>query len=213
MAGGVRSDSLALPDGTGVVYETSILLTDFAPGQVLKDAEDIEDIFINIEHSWMFDLDVFLRCPDGTQVILQEQTFDVDAVFLGQPIDGDENIPNSVGVGWDYFWVGDPNLPTWREYWVQNDPDTLPSGNYRPSEPNLFEPLEGCPLNGEWTIVVQDLWAVDNGWIFEWGINFNPDIYPRLERFTVPIVDLAWEQNPSYLYNSADSIADILPFA
>ena len=213
LAGGVRSDSLALPDGTGTVYETSILLTDFGPGQVLENAADIENVFVNIEHSWMFDLDVFVRCPDGTQVILQEQTFDVDAVFLGQPIDGDENIPNSVGVGWDYFWVADPGLPTWREYWVQNDPDTLPSGNYRPSEPNMFEPLVGCPLNGEWTIVVQDLWAVDNGWIFEWGINFNPDIYPRLERFTVPLVDLAWEQNPSYLYNSADSIADILPFA
>lgn len=213
LAGGVRSDSLSLPDGTGVTYETSILLTDFAPGQVLEDADDIRNVFVNIEHSWMFDLDVFVRCPDGTQVILQAQTFDVDAVFLGQPIDGDENIPNSVGVGYDYFWVADPALPTWREYWVQEDPDTLPSGNYRPSEPTLFDPLVGCPLNGEWTIEVRDLWAVDNGWIFEWGINFNPEIYPRLERFTVPIVDLAWEQNPSYLHNSPDSIADILPFA
>lgn len=211
LAGGVRSDSLALPDGTGVVYETSILLTDFATGQTLDDVADIENVFVNIEHSWMFDLDVFLRCPNGTEITLQDQTFDIDAVFLGEPIDGDENIPNSVGVGYDYFWVGDPNLSTWREYWVLNDPETLPSGNYRPSED--FDDLLGCPLNGEWTIVVRDLWAVDNGWIFEWGINFNPLIYPKLEKFTVPLVDLAWTQNSSYLYNSPDSIADVLPFA
>ncbi len=211
LAGGVRSDSLALPDGTGVVYETSILLTDFATGQTLDDVGDIENVFVNIEHSWMFDLDVFLRCPNGTEITLQDQTFDIDAVFLGEPIDGDENIPNSVGVGYDYFWVGDPNLSTWREYWVLNDPETLPSGNYRPSED--FDDLLGCPLNGEWTIVVRDLWAVDNGWIFEWGINFNPLIYPKLEKFTVPLVDLAWTQNSSYLYNSPDSIADVLPFA
>lgn len=211
LAGGVRSDSLALPDGTGVVYETSILLTDFGPGQTLQNAADIENVFVNIEHSWMFDLDVFLRCPDGTEIILQKQSFIVDEVFLGEPIDGDENIPNSVGVGYDYFWVDDPGLLTWEEYSQQFSPETLPSADYRPFQ--SFENLEGCPLNGEWTIIVQDLWAVDNGWIFEWGINFNPEIYPRLERFTVPLVDLSWQNNPSYLYHSKDSIADILPFA
>lgn len=211
LAGGVRSDSLALPDGTGVIYETSVLLTDFGPGQTLQRGADIENVFVNIEHSWMFDLDVFLRCPDGTEVILQKQSFIVDEVFLGEPIDGDENIPNSVGVGYDYFWVDDPNLLTWEDYSQTFAPETLPSGDYRPFE--SFEDLVGCPLNGEWTIIVQDLWAVDNGWIFEWGINFNPDIYPRLERFTVPLVDLSWEENPSYLFHSKDSIADVLPFA
>ncbi len=209
-AGGVLSDSLSLPDGTGVVYETSISLTDFAPGQVLEDVGDIQNVFVNIEHSWMFDLDVFIRCPDGSEVTLQQQTFDIDAVVLGEPVD-DASRPELVGLGYDYFWVGDPNLPTWREYWLQNDPDTLPSGNYRPSE--NFDELLGCPLNGEWTIVVRDLWAVDDGWIFEWGINFNPVIYPKLEKFEVPVVDLAWNPNSSYLYNSPDSIADVLPFA
>ncbi len=212
LAGGVRSDSLALPDGTGVVYETSILLTDFAPGQVLDQASDIRNVFVNMEHSWMFDLDVLVRCPSGDTVVLQEQIAHIDPVLLGEPID-DANIPDSVGVGYDYFWENNDNLLTWEDYWLQFDPETLPSGSYRPSERDMFEPLVGCPLNGEWTIIVKDLWALDDGWIFEWGINFNPDIYPRLERFTVPLVDLSWDQNPSYLYNSADSIADILPFA
>ncbi|MEZ5044858.1 MAG: proprotein convertase P-domain-containing protein [Saprospiraceae bacterium] len=210
LAGGVLSDSLALPDGTGVVYETSILLTDFSPGQRLENVNDLLNVFVNMEHSWLFDIDVFLRCPDGTQIILQKQEFQVNEVHLGEPVDGDENIPNSVGVGYDYFWT--PNATqTWTQYINQFDPETLPTGNYKPFQP--FSNLQGCPLNGEWTIIVQDLWAVDNGWIFEWGINFNPTIYPKLEKFTVPIVDLSWEQNPSYLFNSADSLADILPFA
>ena len=36
--------------------------------------------------------------------------------------------------------------------------------------------LVGCPLNGTWTISILDNLAIDNGYIFEWGLNFNPHI-------------------------------------
>ena len=36
--------------------------------------------------------------------------------------------------------------------------------------------LIGAPLNGDWTIFVQDKWAIDNGFIFKWSINFDPTI-------------------------------------
>ena len=38
--------------------------------------------------------------------------------------------------------------------------------------------LIGCPLNGEWRLYVCDMWAIDNGWIFEWGIYFNEEVFP-----------------------------------
>ena len=54
---------------------------------------------------------------------------------------------------------------TWIEYANANGVGTLPEGDY-----NSFDPMSdllGCPLNGEWTISVQDLWGIDNGFIFE----------------------------------------------
>lgn len=44
---------------------------------------------------------------------------------------------------------------------------------YHPDE--SFASLVGCPLNGEWTIEVQDGWQGDNGYIFEWDIALNAD--------------------------------------
>lgn len=207
-SGGVRSDSLPLPDGTGAVYETSINFTDFAPGQVLEDVNDLESICVVMEHSWLFDLDVFISCPDGTQVILQNQEFIGNEVFLGEPFEADDfNTPDppGQGIGYEYCWTPGSTNGTWTEYVQDFDPQTLPSQDY-----NSFESLDalvGCPLNGEWTIIVQDQWGSDNGWIFEWSINLNPELYPSIESFTPGIVDFAWQDNPSIFYYSVDSIA------
>lgn len=35
-----------------------------------------------------------------------------------------------------------------------------------------FSELVGCPLNGEWTILVCDPWGGDNGWVFSWSLDF-----------------------------------------
>lgn len=36
---------------------------------------------------------------------------------------------------------------------------------------NDFSQLVGCPLNGEWTIKVCDLWRQDNGWVFSFSVD------------------------------------------
>ena len=38
-----------------------------------------------------------------------------------------------------------------------------------------FSQLVGCPLNGRWTIQVCDTWSGDNGFLFGWGMVFNPE--------------------------------------
>src|SRR5690606_28854231 len=44
--------------------------------------------------------------------------------------------------------------------------------------------LIGCPLNGTWTFTITDLWAIDNGFLCDWEINFDPSLYPSLTEFT-----------------------------
>ena len=46
----------------------------------------------------------------------------------------------------------------------------------------------GCPLNGIWTFNVIDQWAADNGTLYEWGIDFNPEIVPGVTTFT-PVIE------------------------
>ncbi len=206
--GGVRSDSLPLPDGTGATYSTSIIFNNFAPGQVLTDVNDLLSICVNMEHSWMHDLQIELICPDGTTVVLQQQVFEGQC-FLGIPNEDDEGFdPPLQGVGWDYCWTPNATNGNWTQYWQNTGVGTLPSDDY-----NAFGDLSdfvGCPLNGEWTIVVQDLWGIDNGWIFEWSINFAPELYPDVETFTPQILDWQWENNPTIVYYSNDSITAAL---
>jgi hypothetical protein len=44
--------------------------------------------------------------------------------------------------------------------------------------------LNGCPLNGTWSIEICDSWGSDNGFIFDWTVNFNPELYPEPIVFT-----------------------------
>lgn len=203
--GGIRSDSLPLPDGTGTAYETSIEFSDFLPGQTLTDVNDLLGICLNIEHSWMRDLEISIRCPDGSDVLLHDHRGQVGgSVFLGIPDDRD-NFAIKPGVGYDYCWTPDAERPNWLDYANENTPSTLPPGDYQSVE-SLRE-LVGCPLNGEWTIRVEDLWGQDNGFIFSWGINFDPSLFPNLETFTPEIVSSGWKQSPYVFYESIDSLA------
>ena len=206
VAGGILSDTLALPDGVGISYQAPISITQFSPGQVLTDINDLLGICLNIEHSWMHDLEVSITCPDGTEVILQDQEIIGHPVFLGIPNQSDSPSPAFQGIGWEYCWTPS-GAQTWTEFslsTINQSPITMPEGDYASFEP--LDNLLGCPLNGEWVLTVTDLWAIDNGWLFEWRINFNPDLFPDLETFTPQITDYSWQPNPSIYALTPDSI-------
>ncbi len=207
---GVSSDTISLPDGVGVAYENSLSFSNFSPGQVLSNIDDLISICVVMEHSWMRDLEIALICPDGTEVILHDHPFNMGGeVFLGEPFTADENLPNPIpGVGYEYCWTVDATAGTWLEYANNNLPGfgaTLPAGDY-----NSFDPLSnflGCPMNGDWTIRIEDLWGSDNGFVFEWSIEFDPSLYPDLETFTPNIVNFNWLNNPSIFFQTNDSIS------
>ncbi len=206
--GGVLSDSLALPDGDGVSYSTSIRFTEFSPGQILTDIDDFLGVCMLMEHSYMYDLDLELTCPDGTTVVMQDQSLGTNGeVFLGIPNESDDNMPNNPplqGIGAEYCFRPDATNGTWTAFDNANNLQTLPAGDY--NSLNSFDAFLGCPLNGEWTITITDELAVDNGWIFEWSIGFAQELYPALERFSPMITDLAWQDQNSIIFYEQDSI-------
>lgn len=186
-----RIDSLFLPDGKGVAYETSVNISQFSPGQTLENIDDLLGICINIEHSYMRDLQVSIECPNGRAVIMQN--FDNKGrreVFLGEPIDLESSVEE--GLGYDYCWTPNATNGTWVEFPVTDliGGKTLPAGDY--SSFVSLDSLVGCPLNGQWTMTIEDYLLRDNGYIFDWNIAFNPDLYPELERFEPAILDFGW---------------------
>jgi hypothetical protein len=172
-----ESEPLALPDGVGGSYMTSINITGFDDGQLVESTDDIFAVCVVMEHSWLRDLEMSITCPSGKEILLQQFLQRTGGLLnLGVPDDSDGVNPTP-GEGAEYCWSPraiNPPMLTWGNQ--HPDETDLPPGDYQPSD--SFEGLVGCDLNGDWTIRVTDLWASDNGFIFSWGVRFNPDTVP-----------------------------------
>ena len=169
---------LFIPDDQSQCFSSSIVYTAFNSGQVIESPDDFENFFINFEHSFMGDLTITFICPDGSSMGVHQQGG--GGTFLGVPVDNDA-LPDDPGVGYDYFWSPAATNGTWAD----NAGGTLPSGTYESAQPWTL--LEGCPMNGTWTVEVCDSWGSDNGFIFDWFIDFDPALYPDPIVFTPQI--------------------------
>ncbi len=199
-----RADSIFLPDGNGVCYETSLRVSEFDPGQTLTDINDLLGICINMEHSYMGDLQIELTCPSGNTVVLHEYQPNGLAgggTFLGTPIDDDTNL--APGLGALYCWTPTATSGTWAINGGGNGV-VLPPGDYESQYP--LTSLIGCELNGEWTIKICDNLTSDNGYIFSWGLNFTDSLYPNLETFDPIVTNQQWITTPNTISTSGDSI-------
>ena len=81
--------------------------------------------------------------------------------------------PDTPGIGFDYSWDPDAINGTWES---NSGGTTLPAGSYESEQ--TFANLHGCPLNGVWQIEICDLLAADNGFVFDFGINFTNGVGP-----------------------------------
>ncbi|MFZ4785405.1 MAG: PKD domain-containing protein [Flavobacteriales bacterium] len=169
-----------LADGAGFSYSTSLEFDFFEPDAVLESCDDLLGVLVNMEHSYMGDLGIFITCPNGTTVSLVEWGVNGGGgTFLGEAIDDGGTDP---GIGYDYTWAPTASNGTWGE---NAGGTSLPSGTYE-AYGDLCD-MVGCPLNGAWTFSVTDNLAIDNGYIFYWGINFNPALFPGVTTFTPTI--------------------------
>ena len=204
-----ESEVTFLPDGNGVAYSTSINVTCFEASQTLTDISQIDSICLNIEHSYLGDLDIEIISPNGQVVRLHDQGG--GSANLGVPwatgsIDGN-SVNTTPGVGSDYCFVPNGGFPT-LVGGIQGtiefpDGDGLgtytdsfvPAGNY--SSVNPLDGLIGSPLNGEWNIVIVDNLGADNGYIFSWELNFNENLALEDYTYTPTIISQSWDANPS----------------
>ena len=156
---------------------------EFAPGQTIQSASDIESIGMRMEHSYMGDLDILIQCPSGQRVTLFHQA--CSGGYFGEAVDYDDVGRNScldgpewVGVGYDYYWTMSNN----RGLMSANCPSSsnpLPAGNYQPVD--NFSNLVGCPINGEWCVIFIDYLGADDGTVFQTELHFADYLIPAPE--------------------------------
>ncbi len=173
-------EALAIPDGVGMSYETTMDIQGFDPGQTLGAVSDIVSVCVVMEHSWLRDLQMEILCPSGQLVVLNEFLGQTGGeVYMGVPNDDDSFDPVP-GTGGTYCWTPTATNPPMLE-WANANPlaGTLPEGDYQAS--GSWDPFIGCDMNGLWMIRVTDDWGIDNGYIFEWSMEFNSDIISDCE--------------------------------
>ncbi|MGY6560626.1 MAG: T9SS type B sorting domain-containing protein [Luteibaculaceae bacterium] len=190
-----------LPDGNGVSYESPLFFDEFSAGQTLENIDQLLAVCINMEHSFLGDLEIKLKCPNNQQTILKAFPGG-GARVLGEPIFPDDANPQP-GIGYDYCFSSTPTFalmitePT--TYTVtgvnggtrQGIPEaTYPENSY--TSVQSFQNLVGCPLNGAWTIVITDNLGADNGYIFSWNLTFADEVLPIPFQFTASEVARGW---------------------
>ena len=199
----VASGITFLADGAGFTYNNTIVMDFFEDGATLDDCDDLLSITMNIEHSYLGDLGISIECPDGTTVTLLDWGLNGGGgTFLGEAVDNGAS--TTPGTGYDYGWapgLTNGNLDDDNAELVSFNDNDGTAVNNNIVIPGLYESdgdlcdLVGCPLNGGWTINVQDNLGIDDGYIFEWGLNLNPALYPDVTTFT-PTIGL--EADSSY---------------
>ncbi len=172
-----------IPDGSGVSYTTSITYDIFEQGSIITNINQLQGIWVSMEHSYMGDLSISITCPNGQYVILHQQGG--GGTFLGVPIDDDSDL--SMGTCWDYGWT-EAGTQTWEQ--ASGSYSTLPSGEYAPVD--ALSGLIGCPLNGNWTLIISDQWASDNGYLCSWGIEWGDSLYPIVGSYNMSYNPISW---------------------
>jgi gliding motility-associated-like protein len=183
-SGSVTSDLWVMPitetqivqecitDDQGVVQEFCWDVAAFQPGQLITSGTDLESVCMVIEHSWVADMDIYIQCPNGQQAMINEYNTGspCTGTYFGEPDHSDNCNP---GVGYEYCWSMNA---TQSHVDICAAVTIIPEDTYLPF--GTFNDLIGCPINGEWCVVVIDDWGGDDGTLFQVELNFNESIIP-----------------------------------
>ena len=227
--GGTFATLTYLPDGSGQNYTTDVNISGFPAGATIQSATDINRICLSMEHSFLGDLEMKLTCPNSTQSVMIFNSYTGNGLCPGGFGGGgtylggaDDTGNGSVGVCEEYCFS---EMPGTQSSWAvlaagggiptmaASGPSTgtmVTPGTYNPEE-SFFPALQGCPINGNWTITVRDNLGADDGFICEWGIFFDATLNPNNETYTPVIVNEFWSPNPTIVTGSSDTAIIVAP--
>lgn len=214
--GGSFAGLTFLPDGSGVSHVDTLSMSGFG-GYTMASASDLDQICINIEHSYIGDLDITLTCPSGVTLTLMDCYTGAGPgnTFLGDALDDGSLTP---GVGFDYCWtmaatwgtMTDENIAgNYIPATVSTPNNVLTPGDYTPLDP--WTGFIGCPVDGDWIITITDNIGADNGYLFEWGLFFDPSINPYSEFYTPLIQSEQWLSDPTIISGTSDTAIVVQP--
>ena len=196
----VDAELVALPDNVNETYSSPLTVSCFPPGTVLTDINDLESICLEIEHSWLGDLEIEIECPSGQTVTLLDYPNSGGSTYLGIPDQSDS--PLLVGTGYEYCFTPDATNGTLDSGFGA----TVPAGDYSSEFP--LTGLLGCELNGDWTLSITDNLNLDNGFLFSWEVNFDQSSLPFSDgiSFEPVIVDEGWIDEPTIVSETGNTI-------
>lgn len=163
-------------------YTSKLHFMGFGPTQKVASISDIQAVCVNISHEWLRDMEISLQAPSGELLRMDKFLGRTGGeVYLGHPHDTDGETDPGPEAGGDYCWKPTATNPPMLDYANANmammaygGHQELPPGDYQTGDP--WSTLIGATLNGDWQIVVTDLWPLDAGIIHSWSIAFNPMI-------------------------------------
>jgi hypothetical protein len=177
-------------------YTSKLHFDGFAMGQQFTSISNIQSVCVTIEHSWARDMEISLQAPSGQIVRLSKFKGRAGGeIYLGQANDCDSASSPVPGTGADYCWKPNATQMPMLDFADSGGAmasavgcDTvshqeMPPGDYQASD--SWGNLLGATLNGDWQIVVTDLWPIDNGYIFKWSISFDPSV---LQNCSDPVI-------------------------
>lgn len=192
-----------LPDGSGVSYVSATTVDCFNAAQTITSGNQIVDICLDIEHSYLGDLSITIICPNGqsTDLLVYSALDNTNGQFLGNALDDATTNP---GTGLTYCFNTSGTQTMNAAAGAVLGGSIMPSGNYLPV--GSYNSLIGCPMNGDWTIEVTDNLASDNGYIFGWNIDFDPALVPGTSTYTPAITSQSWNADPTITATSGNQI-------
>lgn len=219
---------LFIPDGPNCAglnpcLSKNININSASPGQTIQSINDILSVVLKIEHSYMGDLEIKLVCPNSQSTMLHSFS-NGGGLYLGNPIDdsgGCNPFPQLAGQGWNYAWSENSTLGyvyhiatpyylhlSQSSQWCDSTNLTNNTNYYKPMQ--SFSSLIGCPVNGNWSIQICDHYGIDDGWLFNFSLNLNPEIIaPTTWGYSIPIGEVLWAG--PYINSFTDSTVLIIP--
>lgn len=174
--------------GSPIQLSSELTMSGFPAGQTITDIDQIDAICIVMEHSYVGDLDITVICPDGTEVILLDEEF------------GGNNL-GTTNTGFEYCFSPDAPPGNTLDYQGINP---IPAGQYAPFE--SMNAFVGCDINGTWEIVINDNLFADDGFLFDWYIQFDEDFVGNQNSFPETVLSSQWLPDPTILLDSGDQI-------